>query len=203
MQIQKKDIRKRILQKAERIFLKKGFSKTSMREIAEASDIGLSNIYNYFSGKDDIFCSIVQPAVGAFELMLEEHHGHRGVDIMMMQSEAYFRYMVEEYLILLKKHHNQLRLLFFQARGSSLENFRENFTERSTAVVKLYFKEMKEKHPQLNIQVSDFFIHLHTAWMFTLFEELLMHRVPPEKLAQIIEEYITFEVIGWRELMKI
>ncbi len=203
MQRQKEDIRKTILKEAEGIFLKKGFYKASMREIADASHIGLSNIYNYFPAKDEIFCTIVYPAVNAFESMLQEHHGKRGVDIMLMQSEEYFREVVDEYLALLSKHRNLLLLLFFNSRGSSLEDFREDFTKRSTVVVKEYFRMMKEQHPHLNIKVSDFFIHLHTAWMFTLFEELLMHRMRPKELEQIITEYITFEVIGWRELMKV
>ena len=62
---------------------------------------------------------------------------------------------------------------------------------------------MKEKYPQMSINVTDFSIHLHTAWMFTMFEELIMHRVGTENLEQIVTEYITFEVTGWRELMKI
>lgn len=203
MQVQKDDIRKSILREAQTIFLQKGFAKASMRQIADASHIGLSNIYNYFPGKDEIFCTIVQPVVSAFEAMLQEHHGHSGVDIMEMHSEAYLRYVIDEYLMLLNKHRSLLQLLFFHAQGSSLEDFRENFTRRSTVLVKEYFRRMKEKHPHLHIEVSDFFIHLHTAWMFTLFEELLMHRKKPEELEQIITEYITFEVIGWRELMKI
>lgn len=203
MQVQKEDIRKMILKEAERIFLKKGFSKTSMREIADASHLGLSNIYNYFLGKDELFCTIVRPVMNDFESMLQEHHGHRGKDIMLMQSEDYFRYVVDEYMTILSKYRGLLLLLFFNSRGSSLEDFRERFTERSTLVVKEYFRTMKEKHPHLNIRVSDFFIHLHTAWMFTLFEELLKHRMKPEEQEQIITEYITFEVIGWRELMKV
>lgn len=55
----------------------------------------------------------------------------------------------------------------------------------------------------MNINVSYFSIHLHTAWMFTMFEELIMHRVGIGDLEQIVTEYITFEVTGWRELMKI
>lgn len=43
----------------------------------------------------------------------------------------------------------------------------------------------------------------HAAWMFTLFEELLMHRIRPRETERVIREYITFEITGWRELMKI
>ena len=193
MQYPKDDIQKEILKAAEKVFLENGFPKASMREIAQEAQVGLSNIYNYFKNKDDIFCTVVRPVISAFDRMLHEHHGRYGADIMEMYSSEYLRCVIEEYMT----------LLFFHAQGSSLENFKENFTERSTSLVKEYFRDMKEKHPQMNINVTDFSIHLHTAWMFTMFEELIMHRVGIENLEQIVTEYITFEVTGWRELMKI
>ena len=36
------------------LFLKKGFRETSMREIAEAAEMGKSSLYDYFKTKDDI-----------------------------------------------------------------------------------------------------------------------------------------------------
>ena len=191
MQYPKDDIQKEILKAAEKVFLENGFPKASMREIAQEAQVGLSNIYNYFKNKDDIFCTVVRPVISAFDRMLHEHHGRYGADIMEMYSSEYLRCVIEEYMTLIQKHRKLLVLLFFHAQGSSLENFKE------------YFRDMKEKHPQMNINVTDFSIHLHTAWMFTMFEELIMHRVGIENLEQIVTEYITFEVTGWRELMKI
>ena len=52
MQIPKDNIRNNILKAAENIFLEKGYSKTSMREIAAKSNVVLSNIYNYFKNKE-------------------------------------------------------------------------------------------------------------------------------------------------------
>ena len=106
-------------------------------------------------------------------------------------------------MTLIQKHRKLLVLLFFHAQGSSLENFKENFTERSTSLVKEYFRDMKEKHPQMNINVTDFSIHLHTAWMFTMFEELLMHSVPKQEMEAILHDYILFEIQGWRAIIKI
>ena len=70
MQIPKDNIRNNILKAAENIFLEKGYSKTSMREIAAKSNVVLSNIYNYFKNKDEIFCQIVRPVTYAFDKML-------------------------------------------------------------------------------------------------------------------------------------
>ena len=62
---------------------------------------------------------------------------------------------------------------------------------------------MKRQYPSINIAVSDFSIHLHTVWMFTLFEEIIMHKIKPKDMPQIISEYIRFETTGWRELIRI
>ena len=199
MQYPKDDIQKEILKAAEKVFLENGFPKASMREIAQEAQVGLSNIYNYFKSKDDIFCTVVRPVISAFERMLHEHHGRYGADIMEMYSTEYLRYVIEEYMTLIQKHRKLLVLLFFHAQ----ENFKENFTERSTSLVKEYFRDMKEKHPQMNINVTDFSIHLHTAWMFTMFEELLMHSVPKQEMEAILHDYILFEIQGWRAIIKI
>lgn len=86
MQYPKDDIQKEILKAAEKVFLENGFPKASMREIAQEAQVGLSNIYNYFKSKDDIFCTVVRLVISAFERMLHEHHGRYGADIMEMYS---------------------------------------------------------------------------------------------------------------------
>ena len=191
MQVLKEDIRGRILTIARQQFEKKGYSKTSMREIAESSSVGVGNIYNYFASKDELFREVVRPVLCALEAMLQEHHGIRGEDIMMMRSEKYLKSCIDEYVSLIDKHR------------SSLERFRENYTDRSTELVKAWFASMQRKHPEINTAVSDFIIHLHTVWMFTMFEELLMHSVPRQEMEAILHDYILFEIQGWRAIIKI
>lgn len=46
-------------------------------------------------------------------------------------------------------------------------------------------------------------IHLHTVWMFTMFEEILMHRVTGAEMERVIKEYIKFEINGWKHILQI
>ena len=73
MQVQKEDIRGRVLTVAKRQFERKGYSKTSMREIAELAGVGVGNIYNYFTNKDELFHEVVRPVLHALEAMLQAH----------------------------------------------------------------------------------------------------------------------------------
>lgn len=41
------------------LFMKQGYHATSMRQIAERSELALGGIYNHFSGKEDIFAAII------------------------------------------------------------------------------------------------------------------------------------------------
>lgn len=203
MQVLKEDIRGRILAVAEQQFGQKGYSKTSMREIAGAVGVGVGNIYNYFTNKDELFREVVHPVLLALEAMLQEHHGIRGEDVMLMRKEKYLKDCINEYVSLINEHRGLMKILLFRAQGSSLEHFRESYTDRSTELVKAWFIAMKKKHPNINTVVSDFIIHLHTVWMFTLFEELLMHSVRKEEMESILHDYILFEIQGWRAIIKV
>ena len=61
MQIQKPEIREKILTAAERLFYETGFSRTSTRSIAKEVGISVSNLYKYFTDKQAIFSAIVDP----------------------------------------------------------------------------------------------------------------------------------------------
>lgn len=202
MQKVKDNIRGELLQTAERIFMQKGFLKTSMREIADVSCVGLSNIYNYFKSKDEIFCEILKPVTKAFEATLQKHHGSGRRDMDDMWSLDYLRQTTEEYLRIIHKQGRLMELLLFRSQGSSLEKFKEQFTGRSTELVKEHAQRMRNEHPGLELHVSDFTIHLHTVWMFTLLEEFIIYHPAPDEQERIVTEYVTFELAGWKELTK-
>lgn len=203
MQILKDNIEENILNAAKEVFLRKNFQKASMREIADEAHVGVSNIYNYFENKDYIFYKLVKPLLDTLDGMLYKNHSKENKDFLNKNSDEYLSRTVNEYLYLIQNYRSLLKLLFFHAQGSSLENYKEEFTKQSIATVKEYFLGLKQQHPEMNINVSDFSIRLHTAWMFTLFEELIKRRSRPKDTRQIVTEYITFEVTGWRELMNI
>lgn len=54
IRIRREERRRQICQGAMKIFRKKGFNATTMREIAKASEVSLGNVYNYINKKEDI-----------------------------------------------------------------------------------------------------------------------------------------------------
>lgn len=75
MQTLKTEIKDKILIEARRIFFhQKGFEKTSMREIAEASGITVGNVYRYFKNKNELFYAVVQEAHEAITHIVQSDH---------------------------------------------------------------------------------------------------------------------------------
>lgn len=203
MQTLKTDTRKRILQVSKKLFLKKGFRETTTRDIAREAGINLSNLYHYFASKDELFRQLLKPATDTLEAMLNEHHGIKGEDILSMQEEGYVEATLEEYIDAIRKYRNLLKLLLFKSQGSSLEGYKEYYVEKATRLVLDWLKAMKTKHPEINTDVSDFFVHLNNVWMFALLEEILMHDLTEGEVRSVMSDYIQFEVIGWRKMIQI
>ena len=203
MQTLKTDTRKRILQVSKKLFLKKGFRETTTRDIALEAGINLSNLYHYFASKDELFRQLLKPATDTLEAMLNEHHGIKGEDILSMQDEGYTEATLEEYMDAIRQYRNLLKLLLFKSQGSSLEGYKEYYVEKATRMALDWLKAMKAKHPEINTDVSDFFVHLNNVWMFTLLEEVLMHDLTEEEVRSVLSDYIQFEVIGWRKMIQI
>lgn len=203
MQILKDDIKHRILDVARQEFSSRGYAKASMRNIASKVGVGVGNIYNYYPSKDKLFSAVLAPVVSACYAMFDKHHGEYGQDAISMTQENYLVSAVSDYMTILKGNRTLLKILLFKAQGSSLEDFKMKFTDRATEQVKSWFANNKQKHPSMNIDVSDFMIHLHTVWIFTMFEEILMHRVTGDSMVRVIEEYIKFEINGWKNILHI
>lgn len=46
-------------------------------------------------------------------------------------------------------------------------------------------------------------IHLHTVWMFTMLEEILMHRISVGEMPRIVKECMEFEINGWKHILQL
>lgn len=203
MQYLKENVEKRLLDAAREVFLRDGFARSSVRDIAAAAGVAVGNLYRYYPGKDALFCAVLRPVTDAFETMLHEHHGSSALDVSEMFSERYLRATIDEYLALFHARRPLLQLLLQCAQGSSLEHFRRHYTLRATLLVKDWFRKMKRRHPEVNIAVSDFFIRMHCVWMFALFDEMLSVDGADGRVEQVIGEYVRFEIVGWRDIMQI
>lgn len=206
MQTQKDYTRESILRAAEEIFLRDGFQKANMRDIAQRAQVGLGNVYNYFRSKDELLRVLVAPAVQELNRVMMEHHSQENVCQFMDYLDGHEKYLLEEqvkgYTRLAQYYRRPLELLLTKAQGSSMENFADEYTDRCTEQVSRYMEEAARLRPEISGCCHPFTYHLHTVWMFQLLSEIVKHRLRARDVAGVVRDYITFEYNGWRGLMK-
>lgn len=201
MQKLKKYIRKQVIIQAKKEFIVKGFKDASMRTIAKNAEVGLSNIYNYFKNKDEIFKEVLSPVLAALEKRMDEHNNTQYITTDVFTSEQYLREMIDYFVDLVKHYKTELKLLLLQSHGSELENFKEEYIVRSTDVGIEYLKRMKEKYPEINSGISVFFIHTMSSWWISILGELVSHDLSDKEMESFVSEFIIFGTAGWKKIM--
>ncbi len=124
MQVQKDEIRSKILDAALDEFLVAGYSQSSMRNIAAQAGITVGNIYSYFSGKEDLFENVVASVVEQLRnLVLMTVPGD---DPVSSSSIAEMTHAINEVFL---NNRNQFLVLMYGSTGSRYENLKESLIE--------------------------------------------------------------------------
>lgn len=203
MQIQKDNIRKVILEVARKEFLEHGFKNTSMRVIAKKANVVLSNIYNYFKNKDEILQEVLHPLLSELYKILYSHNIEEHLNTNIFTSEEYQRKHINIYVEMILKFNNEFNLLLFKSHGSSLENFRDDYIDKHTKLGHEYLDKMKERYPQINANISEFFMHTMSSWWLNNIGEIVSHDLEHKEIEKFVSEYMEFATAGWKQIMRV
>ena len=203
MQTLKTDIKQRILQVAHREFIKNGVQRTCIRNVARKAGVTVGNLYHYFDSKDTLFCAVLQPLLTALDRYILSHNDEEflSLDVFDLRQQQINHIMAM--LTLVKQFRPELRLLLFNAEGTSLEGYKNKIIDHQMKAGMEYLRLMKERYPHINTDISPFLTHLTCSTWMTLFCELVEHEdYSEEKIKLALEQYVTFGMAGWKELMK-
>lgn len=202
MQTLKDQTKEKILIGARDEFVAKGFSKSSMRAIAQKAGISVGNIYKYFESKDALFRAMLYLAIREIEELIQSHNNENNLTLSVFTSEESTIYM-QNMLSIVRRKRPELRLLLFGAEGTSLANYRDSIVESQVSVGKEYIRLMKEKYPHLDDNISPFFLRLNSLTWCSIFFELVKHdNYTEEEIRKTIEQYVHFSTAGWKELLR-
>lgn len=136
-QVQKDEVRESIISSAKEEFLANGFSKASMRSIAEKSRMTVGNLYRYFKSKDELSDTIVSPTYMAIDALVKRISkgkiglGMQGSDLSCNTAELkeMLSEISEGLVDVYENHRTELRILMM---GSKLN---KELTDWFTAVI--------------------------------------------------------------------
>ena len=184
-------------------FSEKGFLGASLRQIVKNAGVTTGAFYGYFSSKEALFASIVEPHAAALmgrfmdaqttfaELPEAEQAAHMGEE-----SGAYVRWMVD-YIC---EHREPVKLLLCRAEGTSYEHFVHNMVEVEVEYTLRYMDVLRRLGRDVP-ELSQSLCHIIASGMFNGVFEIAVHDMPREQALRDVEQFRSFYTGGWLKLM--
>ena len=193
----------KIQQAARAEFLEKGFLGASLRQIVKNAGVTTGAFYGYFSSKEALFASIVEPHAAALmgpfmqaqtafaELPEAEQPQHMG------EASAEYIHWMLDYIC---AHRAPVKLLLCRAEGTCYQHFVHNMVEVEVEATLQYMQVLRRLGrdvPELDGQLC----HILASGMFNGIFEVVVHDMPRDKAMQYVDQLRDFYTAGWRKLM--
>ena len=184
-------------------FLDKGFQGASLRQIVKNAGVTTGAFYGYFSSKEALFASIVEPhakaLMGKFmeaqtsfaELPEEQQPDHMGEE-----SSSCVHWMVD-YIC---RHREPVKLLLCKAEGTSYEHFVHNMVEVEVEYTLRYMEVLRRLGRDLPV-LDRSLCHIIASGMFNGIFEIVVHDMPREQALRDVDQLRAFYTAGWLKLM--
>ncbi len=196
VQFAKDEIRQRIMDTAREEFLEKGFERASIRTITAKARTAKSNLYNYFTDKNDLFCSILGPTVDKIRQGLEmakQFNVPKGVEVYTAESQMG---VVKVVSLFVAEHLADVRLLLFKAQGSTLENFKYEVLDAFTENMHDWTKSI-----QPHKEISKLFVRSICSFYLSLIEQIILYG-KAEEVQGLQQEFTKFIYNGWKGVLQ-
>ena len=184
-------------------FLDKGFLGASLRQIVKSAGVTTGAFYGYFSSKEALFASIVEPhtkaLMGRFmeaqttfaELPEEQQPDHMG-----LESSQCVHWMVD-YIC---DHREPVKLLLTRAEGTSYEHFVHNMVEVEVEYTLQYMEVLRRLGKDIP-ELDKSLCHIIASGMFNGIFEIVVHDMPREQALRDVDQLRDFYTAGWLKLM--
>ena len=200
----------RILECAKEVFLNKGFENAQVAEIAKLAKVTTGAIYRHFKNKEALFFALIEEEYNYTMNVVSDVENRSENKTIKLSSELDVEEAIIENLFLetmlfvdyMYAHFDNFKLIFACSKGSKVETFIEDITERYTA------KNMKlihfnAKQEQINTEIKEFEVHVITKGYITSLCECVLHGISHDNVSEYIRSIVVFQYYGWKGLMKI
>ncbi len=184
-------------------FLDKGFLSASLRQIVKNAGVTTGAFYGYFSCKEALFASIVEPhAAALMGRFMEAQTSFAGrpeaeqPEHMGEDSESCLDWMVD-YIC---QNREPVKLLLCRAEGTGYESFVHNMVEVEVEYTLRYMEVLRGLClgvPTLSRSLC----HIIASGMFNGLFEVVIHDMPYEQALRDVKQLRAFYTAGWLELV--
>ncbi len=175
--------------------MKKGFEKASIRAITSNAKTSTSNVYNYFSDKDALFCAVLEPTLSGIKKGLEDirqkNRNDKAGYSLTAQKDVIVAFM--NYIF---DHKEDFELLLFHSAGSSLSKFKNDIILELSAVLTDW---VRCAAPDKNI--PDLFVRSVAAFYVSTIESILLEEKTKAQVVGNLDVYLKFIYGGWNAIL--
>ena len=184
-------------------FLDKGFLSASLRQIVKNAGVTTGAFYGYFSCKEALFASIVEPhAAALMGRFMEAQTSFAGrpeaeqPEHMGEDSESCLDWMVD-YIC---QNREPVKLLLCRAEGTGYESFVHNMVEVEVEYSLRYMEVLRRLGRRVPT-LSRSLCHIIASGMFNGLFEVVIHDKPYEQALRDVKQLRAFYTAGWLELV--
>lgn len=184
-------------------FLDKGFLSASLRQIVKNAGVTTGAFYGYFSCKEALFASIVEPhAAALMGRFMEAQTSFAGrpeaeqPEHMGEDSESCLDWMVD-YIC---QNREPVKLLLCRAEGTGYESFVHNMVEVEVEYTLRYMEVLRRLGRRVPT-LSRSLCHIIASGMFNGLFEVVIHDMPYEQALRDVKQLRAFNTAGWLELV--
>ncbi len=192
-------LRQKILQTARRAFLEVGFRDASIRTIAREVGTTKSNIYTYFSSKDELFSKVVEPTLDTVHAVLDLVADDKAMQDYLKQERSQ-----DEPALLagfINRNRENLQLLLLQSAGTSLADVKDRFINAHNRVMEHSLSRHAVAMSLPCATVSSFFVHFLSSTIVKFVEEVIRFDLPHDQILQHAQELNTYHAAGIAAVM--
>ena len=194
----------RIQQAALDEFSEKGFLGASLRQIVKNAGVTTGAFYGYFSSKEALFASIVEPHAAALmgrfmqaQATFAELPEPEQPERMGLESSSCIRWMVE-YIC---DHREPVKLLLTKAEGTSYEHFVHNMVDVEVDATLRYMEVLRHLGHQV-LELDRNLCHIVASGMFGGIFEVVIHDMPRDTALRYVDQLREFYTAGWMKWME-
>lgn len=193
--------RKLLIEAAKKEFLEKGYNKASLRNICAKAGMTTGALYFFFSNKEDLYESIVNPPIEELKRMIIEHYKEDSEFLANQDSLDMGNIDHSDIAEMIVKHiyknYDSFILLLSGSKEDALDKEIDEFVE------------LIEKSTILMVKDSKYYTYdpFMTHWMAHTTVDSVAHVIKHEKDESIaqkrIQSIMNYLVIGWIKLVMV
>lgn len=198
----KADSHEKIVKAAMREFQEKGFEQASMKAVADEVGMTSAALYRHFASKQDMFASLVQPAVDELNAW-RERHVSSGYDALEQDNTEIiwdFENSFSDARIVLDVMYQQpeaFRLLLCCSAGTPYESLLHDLTEQCTDEMMHFLEICGERGLSVRKIQRDEMHMLISAYHAALLQPV-EHRYDRKDAERYLKTIVDFFASGWR-----